>query len=221
MEQKKTFKQRFRKPRHSVGVANCENCGKEFFQYYERHRFCCKKCWNQGQKNDAPKQEKGEVACEACGKVFMQTKPNQTCCSRQCRKVVSKSKYIAQSKDPFCKYCGSEKPPNKMRTESCGKPECEEKRRERLEARKQREKEAIDTPSIKEQEDIANLRRALGLPEIKDGNVECLVCKSVFYSENVKGNRVCRVCKENETRLEVASVYDTFICRTGWNEREA
>lgn len=211
MEQTKTYKQRFR--RRSCGTAICETCGKEFNKAFPEHKFCCHKCWYKGYHKS--KSKRGVTKCGVCGKEFTQTSEKHAFCSRACRDIAHKEKYKPQSKDPYCKFCGGLKPENNMRKNSCGQPECEKKRRAELDARNERQRNHVDTFGKYEKKEIAELRKALGLREIIDGNVECLSCKSVFYSEDVKNRRICRICRESEERADISPIVDMFRCRVG------
>lgn len=53
---------------------------------------------------------------------------------------------------------------------------------------------------IKEEQEIAKLRKYMGLPQIKTGDKKCLKCDNVFFSRDFANERICEICKYNEER---------------------
>jgi hypothetical protein len=54
--------------------------------------------------------------------------------------------------------------------------------------------------NIREEKEVAKLRKHWGLPPIKTGKINCLDCGKPFFSKDNTNERICEDCKYRESR---------------------
>lgn len=78
----------------------CAYCNKEFEDYFDDTKFCCRECYNEHRQVN---RKTKKVICPSCGNEFMQKYIGQIFCCRKCR--------IDNTKDRIkcvCEHCGKE-----------------------------------------------------------------------------------------------------------------
>lgn len=73
----------------------CELCGKEFSDYFENTKFCCRDCYDKNRKRIS--------ICQWCGKEFNNPSGRQKYCSRKCSAEMQSKKVLVT-----CAVCGLE-----------------------------------------------------------------------------------------------------------------
>jgi predicted nucleic acid-binding Zn ribbon protein len=130
--------------------------------------------------------------CPWCGIDFEPRDKRQKHCSKRCGERMRYEKRKGAIPLRYCCICGS---PIKARGEhrkTCGKKTCISEQRKRYKLK-------INS-DLSEGMSVDEVRAFFGMRKISVGEIRCLGCDRIFYSENTTTNKMCSTCNEQATR---------------------
>ncbi len=132
--------------------------------------------------------------CAHCGKVFEVTTSNKLqrfCCSSCQRKAAYVRRKDSEGlKIRRCAYCFEEFEVKFNHRIYCSKA---------CSIKAMQERRLGDDEYISEEESIAKVRTYYNLAPIKKGDVTCLKCGKIFYSEDNIREQICAYCKDQSS----------------------